>query len=77
MLFREMPQGSKKSTFSRQMGQLVCPPPEHHLSVARSNALEAKCDDAFFAPGSEEFLKIGGFVLHSELPLKALAKDAA
>ena len=26
------------------MGQLACPPPEHHFSVAKSNALEAKCD---------------------------------
>jgi len=74
MLFREMLQGSKKSTLSRQMGQLVCPPPEHHFSVARSNALAGKCNDTFFAPGSEQFLKIGGFVLHSELPLKGIGK---
>jgi len=59
------------------MGQLAGPPPQHHFSVAQSNALEAKGDDPFFAPGSEEFLKIGGFVLHCELPLMALAKHAA
>jgi hypothetical protein len=77
MRFREIPQESKKATLSGQMGQRVCPPPEHHFSVARSNALARKRKHIFFAPGSEEFLKIGGFVLHCELPLKALAKHAA
>ena len=77
MLFREMPQGRKKSTFPRQMGQLARPSPEHYLPVAPSNALEGACDDTFFAPGSEKFLKVGGFVLHLNYLLKALAKDAA
>ena len=31
---------------------------------------QLKCNDTCLAPGSEEFLKIDGFVLHSELPPK-------